>query len=151
MYANLFGNASAFQTLYMLQDLKLGQYIKLPPWYTFGAQMVGSIIGSIFNFTMMKSIVAANREVLIDPSGTRIWSGWNIQSLNSSAVAMGALGKDLFSYGTEAGYWIIPFCLFIGLLVPIPFYIAHKFMKPTSRGAQLIRFMDFPILCQYIG
>ena len=51
MYVNLYGNNTAYQTLYMLQDLKLGQYTKLPPRMTFSAQMVGSVIGSIFNYT----------------------------------------------------------------------------------------------------
>lgn len=51
MYVNLYGNSTAFQTLAMLQDLKLGQYTKLPPRVTFVAQMAGSIIGSIFNYT----------------------------------------------------------------------------------------------------
>ncbi|KAF8156006.1 OPT oligopeptide transporter [Crassisporium funariophilum] len=111
MYANLFGNSTSFQTLYMLQDLKLGQYTKVPPRMTFAAQMAGSIVGSIFNFTMMKIIVENNREVLKDPVGTRVWSGWIIQQYNSASVAMGALGKELFSIGKPAGYWIIPFAM----------------------------------------
>ncbi len=51
MYVNLYGNTTAYQTMYMLQDLKLGQYTKLPPRLTFAAQMAGSIVGSIFNYT----------------------------------------------------------------------------------------------------
>lgn len=53
-------------------DLKLGQYTKLPPRMTFAAQMAGSIVGSIFNYTMMNTIVTNNREVLQDPVGTRV-------------------------------------------------------------------------------
>ena len=51
MYVNLYGNSTAYQTLAMLQDLKLGQYTKIPPRITFTAQLAGSIIGSIFNYT----------------------------------------------------------------------------------------------------
>lgn len=68
MYANLYGNSSATQTLYMLQDLKLAQYTKVPPrckflvlpvyhriltlyTVTFIAQMLGSIVGAVFNYT----------------------------------------------------------------------------------------------------
>ena len=73
-------------------DLKLGQYTKLPPRATFAAQMAGSIIGSIFNYTsrcllepayfislinvltVMITIVDNNRAVLLDPVGTRVVS-----------------------------------------------------------------------------
>lgn len=97
MYVNLYGNSTAFQTMNMLADLKLGQYVKLPPRSTFAAQMAGSIIGCIFNYTLMLSIISANADVLRDPSGTRVWSGWIIQSYNSASVAMGALGKELYT------------------------------------------------------
>lgn len=105
MYANLYGNSTTWQVLYMLQDLKLGQYTKIPPRWTFAAQMTGSIVGSIFNYTMMKSIISSNRAVLQDPTGTRLWSGWIIQSYNSASIAMGALGKELFTYGKA--YWLV--------------------------------------------
>jgi hypothetical protein len=61
----------------------------------------------------MISIVDANRAVLQDPTGTRIWSGWIIQSYNSASVALGALGKELFEIGQPSGYWIIPFGLYV--------------------------------------
>ena len=68
MYVNLYGNSTAFQTLALLQgetifityvtgvdkhliDLKLGQYVKLPPRVTFSMQLSGSILGAIFNYT----------------------------------------------------------------------------------------------------
>ncbi|PPQ78625.1 hypothetical protein CVT25_010589 [Psilocybe cyanescens] len=154
MYANLFGNSTSFQTLYLLQDLKLGQYTKVPPRMTFAAQMAGSIIGSIFNFTMMKIIVSNNREVLKDPIGTRVWSGWVVQQYNSASVAMGAFGKELFSIGKPAGYWIIPFALhveFIGLFVPLPFYIVWRYSRPDSRSAKAMKYINVPVITLYIG
>ncbi|KIY50624.1 OPT superfamily oligopeptide transporter [Fistulina hepatica ATCC 64428] len=151
MYANLYGNSTAFQVLYMLQDLKLAQYTKLPPRSTFFSQMAGSIIGSIFNYTMMKTIVANNREVLKNPTGTRLWSGWIIQSYNSASVAMGALGKELFTIGKPSGYWIIPFAIIIGFFLPIPFWIVHKLTRPGSRINYLAKYINVPIITLYIG
>ncbi|OJT14828.1 Oligopeptide transporter 1 [Trametes pubescens] len=149
MYVNLYGNSTAYQTLAMLQDLKLGQYTKIPPRATFAAQMAGSIIGSIFNYTMMISIVNNNREALIDPIGTRIWSGWIIQGYNSSSVAMGALGKELFAYGKP--YYLISFAIFIGLLFPIPFWLVHKFAPRGSWIGRAAEYIITPILLLYIG
>ncbi|CAA7267213.1 unnamed protein product [Cyclocybe aegerita] len=151
MYANLFGNSASFQTLYMLQDLKLGQYTKVPPRMTFAAQMAGSIVGSIFNFTMMKIIVSNNREVLRDPIGTRVWSGWIIQQYNSASVAMGAFGKELYSMGKPAGYWIIPFGMFIGLFMPLPFWIVWKLAPPKSLLARTMKYINVPVVALYIG
>ena len=49
MYVNLYGNSTAYQTLLMLQDLKLGQYVKLAPRVTFLMQILGTIVGAILN------------------------------------------------------------------------------------------------------
>ncbi|KAI1798399.1 OPT oligopeptide transporter, partial [Ganoderma leucocontextum] len=149
MYVNLYGNSTAYQCLYMLQDLKLGQYTKLPPRATFAAQMAGSIIGSIFNYTMMITIVNNNRAALIDPVGTRVWSGWIIQGYNSSSVALGAFGKELFTYGKP--YYLIGFAFFIGLSFPVPFWLAHKLAKKGSWIARAAESVNTPIISLYIG
>ncbi|KAJ7164028.1 OPT oligopeptide transporter [Mycena crocata] len=149
MYANLYGNSTSFQTLYLLQDLKLGQYTKLPPRVTFGVQMAGSIVGAVFNYTMMQTIVSNNRAVLKDPIGTRLWSGWIIQGYNSASIAMGALGQDLFSFGKP--YWLVPFAMFLGLFMPIPFWIVWKFSDPKSKLAKFMKYLNLPIILLYIG
>ena len=48
----------------MCCDLKLGQYTKLPPRATFWAQMAGSIVGSIFNYTSTSPYLARPRRHL---------------------------------------------------------------------------------------
>lgn len=149
MYVNLYGNSTAFQTLAMLQDLKLGQYTKLPPRATFAAQMLGSIVGSIFNYTMMITIVNNNREVLLDPVGTRVWSGWIVQQYNSASVAMGALGKELFTI--DKPYWLVPFAIFLGLLFPIPFFLIHKFSRRGSWISRTAAYINTPIIALYVG
>jgi uncharacterized oligopeptide transporter (OPT) family protein len=44
MYFELYSGTALFQAASMLQDLKLGQYTKLPPRKTFTIQMVGTIV-----------------------------------------------------------------------------------------------------------
>ncbi|KAF8578774.1 OPT superfamily oligopeptide transporter [Ramaria rubella] len=149
MYANLFGNSTSFQTLYMLQDLKLGQYNKIPPRLTFASQMLGSIVGSIFNYTMMISIVDNNRAILQDPVGNRVWSGWVIQQLNSNSIAMGALVKELYTVGKP--YWLVPFSIFIGFFTPLPFYLIYKMCPKESALAKTMAYMHVPIIALYIG
>ena len=54
-------------------DLKLGQYLKIPPRAMFITQVWGTILGAIVNYVVMVSVVDAQREILLDPMGTNIW------------------------------------------------------------------------------
>lgn len=97
----------------------------------------------------MQTIVANHREILLDPVGNRIWSGWIIQQYNSASVAMGAFGHDLFLYDKQ--YWLVPFAIFIGFWLPVPFWIVYKLSPKESRLAKLMKYFDLPIILLYIG
>jgi hypothetical protein len=61
----------------------------------------------------MISVVTAQRDILLSPTGTNIWSGQVTQSLNSQAVTW-SLAKQL--YGSDGPYFIIPLSLIIGMV-----------------------------------
>ncbi|KZT69481.1 OPT superfamily oligopeptide transporter [Daedalea quercina L-15889] len=124
MYFTLYGYQTYQLTLNMLRDLKLGQYTKLPPRVTFLMQTIGGIVGGVLNYVIMKSVIAGNREILLDVQGTNVWSGQQVQSYNSAAITWGALAKPLYAPGARYGF--IPWMLIAGLGVPIPFWIAHR-------------------------
>ena len=42
-------------------------------------QVWGTVLGCFINYFVMVSIVTARKEVLLDPQGTNIWSGQQIQ------------------------------------------------------------------------
>ncbi|RDB30180.1 Oligopeptide transporter 3 [Hypsizygus marmoreus] len=124
MYFTMYGYNPVGQSLALLQDLKLGQYTKLPPRVTFTVQVIGTIIGGLLNFVIMKTVISAQRDVLRDVQGTNVWSGQQVQSYNSAAIAWGALGKPLYATGTRYGF--VPYMLLAGLGFPIPFWLLHK-------------------------
>ncbi|KAF4618316.1 hypothetical protein D9613_011703 [Agrocybe pediades] len=142
MYFTMYGYNPVVQSLALLRDLKMGQYAKLPPSVTFATQFIGTIIVRVFSSSSsslanFKCIVlalgwivklryheAANREVLRDVQGTNVWSGQQVQSYNSAAVAWGALGKPLYATGTRYGF--VPYMLLAGLGFPIPFWLLHR-------------------------
>jgi OPT oligopeptide transporter protein len=97
----------------------------------------------------MRNIVSNNRTVLLDPVGSRIWSGWIIQQYNSAAVAMGAFSHDLFMVNQM--YWLLPFAIFIGFFLPIPFWIVYKLSPKNSHVARLMQYLDLPIILLYLG
>jgi OPT family oligopeptide transporter len=84
MYFVLFGANAQAQALFLIQNLKLGQYGKLSPKCTFTVQIMGTVFGAIVNYVLMTSITTNQRDILLSIQGTNIWSGQVIQSFNSN-------------------------------------------------------------------
>jgi len=124
MYFTLYGENPVTQALLLLADLKTGQYTKVPPRVTFGVQFIGTVVGGILNFVIMRVVLTSQRDTLLNVQGSNIWSGQQAQSYNSAAIAWGALGKPLYATGTRYGF--VPYMLLVGLLCPIPFWLLHK-------------------------
>ncbi|KAJ7186170.1 OPT oligopeptide transporter [Mycena filopes] len=124
MYFTMYGYQSVVQAYSLTGDLKIGQYTKLPPRATAAVQCVGAVVGGLLNFVLMKTIIASHAEILRDVQGSNIWSGQQVQTFNSAAIAWGALGKPLFATGTRYGF--VPYMLLVGLLFPIPFWLLHR-------------------------
>ncbi|KAH3662227.1 hypothetical protein OGAPHI_005475 [Ogataea philodendri] len=145
MYFTLYGYNSVGQAFSLLSDLKMGHYVKLPPKDTFAAQLIGTVIGSIFNYIMMNQIVDEQFDLLKDIQSTSaIWSGQNVQQYNTQGIAWGALAKELFVIGKT--YYIVPLSLVIGFGLPLPFYLAHR-LRPTWRFDTI----KTPVLVWYVG
>ncbi|GAA5887704.1 hypothetical protein JCM6882_001503 [Rhodosporidiobolus microsporus] len=144
MYFTLYGYNSTAQGLALARDLKMAQYTKLPPRSTLWVQTLGTIVGAILQLVILKSVVSAQREILLDVQGSNIWSGQQVQSFNSQAIAWGALAKHL--YGPGSTYFIIPICIIIGLAVPLPFYVLHRFF-PKANFEKVVT----PIICWCLG
>ncbi|KAM7183157.1 OPT oligopeptide transporter domain containing protein [Rhypophila sp. PSN 637] len=125
MMFTLYGSNSVAQAIGMLGDLKMAQYAKLPPRATFASQIIGTCVGAIFNWVMMNSIVANQREVLLQVEPTNQWSGQNVQTYNAQAITWGGAGNEIF--GRDGVYWMVPMGLLFGVFVPLPFWIGHRF------------------------
>ena len=61
----------------------------------------------------MVPVVDAQREILLSPTGTNVWSGQVPQTANSAAVTW-SLAREL--YGFDGPYWIVPLSLVIGMV-----------------------------------
>ncbi|KAJ7207394.1 OPT oligopeptide transporter [Mycena haematopus] len=145
MYATLYAYNATEQGRSMTRDLKMGQYTKLPPRVTFTMQCLGSVIGALINYVLMRSIVSAHREILESVQGTNTWYvGAGVQGFNSNAVSWGALAKELYS--PSSTYALVPLSIIIGLFVPIPFYILHRYF-PKAHFNSVIT----PMLTVQIG
>ncbi|KAJ7128699.1 peptide transporter MTD1 [Mycena epipterygia] len=143
MYFTLYGFNTLEQALALVRDLKM-QYTKLSPRVTFTVQCIGTVVGGLLNYVIMKVIITTHREVLLDVQGSNIWSGQQVQSFNADSVSWGALGNIL--YAPSGRYGIVPFSILIGLIVPVPFWIAHRFF-PRLGANHVVT----PILCWTLG
>ncbi|KAH8101838.1 peptide transporter MTD1 [Cristinia sonorae] len=144
MYFVLYGYNTLDQARGIIRDLKMGQYTKLPPRVTFTVQCLGAIVGGLLNYVIMKTIITSRREILLDVQGSNVWSGQQVQSFNTNSITWGALGRYL--YAPSGRYAIIPFAILIGLAVPIPFWVAHRFF-PKIHAEKVVT----PVLCWTLG
>lgn len=131
----------------LLKDLKLGQYVHLSPKCTCTMQFVGTVIGCIMSYTMMEEITTDKRDILLAIQGTNVWSGQMLQSRNSQAVTWGGLAAKM--YGIGARYQWVSLGFLLGIFVPIPFWLAHKYIP----GAQKLRldYLNMAIILGGIG
>ncbi|KAI1003041.1 hypothetical protein K3495_g5166 [Podosphaera aphanis] len=144
MYFVLFGANSQTQALNLIGSLKFGQYGKLSPKCTFTVQIIGTVLGAILNYVVMSSVTTNQRETLLSIQGTNIWSGQVIQSFNSNAIAFGGLSKYVFGIGRT--YESVIIALPLGLLIPLPFYLLHRWF-PSLGLNNIIT----PIICWCLG
>ena len=144
MYFTLFGYNSVVQGQLLLRDLKIAQYAKLPPKCTFTMQVVGTIIGSVFNYVMMFSIVDNKRDILLSIEGSNVWSGQHVQQYNSQAIAWGALAKYMFSVG--ARYQWVTLGFLVGFVVPLPLYFLHRLFPRAG-----FWYWNSAIIVYYVG
>ncbi|KAI9013896.1 OPT family small oligopeptide transporter [Phycomyces nitens] len=142
--ANMYFKTLGFNTLsqagIMANDLKIGHYMKVPPRLVFLCQMIGTVIGCIFNYIVNYTIINSKREELLDPNGN-IWSGAGMQTMNSAGITWGGIGP-MFMFGPDTQYSFFLWAFLVGFALPIPFWILHKFFPKV--GFNLV---NTPMIC----
>ncbi|KAL0960205.1 hypothetical protein HGRIS_011838 [Hohenbuehelia grisea] len=144
LYSSMWSHDVVIAAIHLASDLKIGQYLKVPPRVMFVAQIWGTVLGAFVNYFVMDSIVESRRKVLLSPTGTHVWSGQMPQILNSAAVSW-SLAKDL--YGVNSPYWIIPMGLLFGA---IPTFIQWLVWKRWPKiGSVKVDSIMLPIIYMY--
>ncbi|SCV68960.1 BQ2448_1980 [Microbotryum intermedium] len=141
LYFRLYSSHSVAQGAVMTKTLK---YTKIPPRVMFLVQFFGTFVGSIAQYGIMHWIVTKHFATLLTVEGTSQWTGSSVQAFNAQAVTWGALGKEMYGRGNK--YFIVPMALVIGMFVPIPLWVAHRYY-PKFHLNRVIT----PALCSAIG
>ncbi|KAI0343069.1 oligopeptide transporter [Trametopsis cervina] len=144
LYFSMWSHDVIATSIGLAGDLKMGQYLKVPPRVMFLTQVWGTILGAIVNYAVMVAVVDAQRDTLLSPVGTNIWSGQTTQSLNSAAVTW-SLAKELYS--PKGPYFLIPMSLLIGMGPTIIQYVLAK--RWPKIGPLKIENISLPIIYSY--
>ncbi|KAF6807432.1 oligopeptide transporter 7 [Colletotrichum plurivorum] len=127
-------------------DLKMGEYLKIPPRVMFLTQVYGTILGGFVNYAVMISIVNGNRELLTNSDGNSAWSGATMQSYNTNATSW-ALAHYLYKIGGK--YEMVPIGLGIGFAI-VALHRLIVYFVPKIRGFSLSE-INMPQFIQYAG
>ncbi|EGX88236.1 oligopeptide transporter, putative [Cordyceps militaris CM01] len=146
MYFAAWSHSVIASCVNLSSDLKLGDYLKIPPRVMFLTQIYGTLIGAVVNYAVMISIVNDNRDLLANTNGNSSWSGASIQSYNTNATSW-ALAKYLYTAGSR--YAVVPFGVLIGAALVVVQRVVVIF-APKVRGFSLDR-INLPQLLQYAG
>ncbi|KAJ5202296.1 hypothetical protein N7449_004375 [Penicillium cf. viridicatum] len=128
------------------QDLKMGEYLKIPPRVMFLTQIYGTILGGFINYALMISIVTSNRALLVDGNGNSSWSGASIQSYNTNAASW-ALAPYIYKVGTP--YGAVPIGLAVGAGAVVVHRIIYHFVPKI--GSLDVAEINLPQYIQYAG
>ncbi|ROV90969.1 hypothetical protein VSDG_07712 [Cytospora chrysosperma] len=130
----------------LCNDLKMGEYLKIPPRVMFLTQIYGTILGGFINYAVMIGIVNGNRDLLVNSNGNSSWSGATMQSYNTNATSW-ALASYL--YGSGGLYEMVP----IGIGIGAGLVVIHRifvYFVPTIRGFSSSE-LNLPQFIQYAG
>ncbi|THX06470.1 peptide transporter [Aureobasidium pullulans] len=119
MYFAAWSHNVITNTVNLCNDLKMGEYLKIPSRVMFVTQIYGTILGGFLNYAVMIYIVSGNAELLTNGNGNASWSGATIQSYNTNASSW-ALAKYLHKTGTT--YSAVP----IGVAVGAGLVVVHR-------------------------
>ncbi|KAG0146029.1 hypothetical protein CROQUDRAFT_45020 [Cronartium quercuum f. sp. fusiforme G11] len=149
MVFTTYGASTVSQSINMLKDLKLGQYMHMSQTSVVTSQILGTFVGTLVNYGMMKVLINNQRDVLLLPNGNGVFSGFTIASFEAHAVSWGAFSTRLFLANQR--YVAIPAALGIGIILPIPFFIAHKYWPRLRLNAVNIPLVTGSISSGYAG
>jgi len=119
----LYGSTSVGQSIFMLRDLKLGQYMHLSPLSVVCSQLIGTLVGGLIHYVLMVCILSTQRDVLLLPNGNGVFTGMALSTFAAGTTTWGVFSRKLYLTGQR--YAIVPYSLVAGFLLPIPLFLLH--------------------------
>lgn len=128
MIVKAFGLNTNVQAIYFIQDQKLGYYAKVPPRATFRSQIIATF------FQALVVLGVANWQIrnyagICTTDQPDNFTCPNESVYYSASVIWGVIGpRRVF----EGLYPVFKWCFLIGAILPVPFYLAQKYLTKWS-------------------
>jgi len=118
----VYGYMALSQALSLTADLKLAQYMKIPPRAMLVAQMYGTVLSAIVNYIVM-NLILANVNLLDneDPA----WTPRSSRIFYTASLIWGAVAPARL-FGPLTPYRPLLWFFLVGALLPIPFWLLHR-------------------------
>lgn len=124
----VYGFITMLQALTFLADLKLGQYLKIPPRQMLFAQCLGTFLAVVVNLATAEWLMNVIPDICT-PKGFP-WTCPSTEVFYSASVIWGLIGPAKM-FGPGSLYYPLLSAFAIGFLLPIPFYFLAQTYKNT--------------------
>ncbi|KAI9345220.1 OPT oligopeptide transporter protein-domain-containing protein [Obelidium mucronatum] len=114
---------SVYQGLNLIQALKFGHYVKIPPRDIFWTQMLASFLTTTVNFFTATYIFDSIGDKIL--AGLEGWNGSQYQTFLTAGAIWGAIGPGRF-FGIESPYNPLLYCFLIGAILPLFPWTFHQ-------------------------
>ncbi|KAI9327897.1 OPT oligopeptide transporter protein-domain-containing protein [Obelidium mucronatum] len=136
------GTNNLIQAFSLSSDLKLGQYLHIPPYALVGAQFIGTFINAVVATAAAWYMMFSTGDLL----GSTGW-GFNLYQVFYNAGGIwGAIGPQRF-FGIGSIYENLLWCFLIGAACPLLPFFANKYVVKSKYWSMI----NFAIFFQFAG
>ncbi|KAJ3105248.1 hypothetical protein HK100_003926, partial [Physocladia obscura] len=128
---------NVLQAIALVSDLKLGQYLHIPPYAMLAAQFTGSFINAVVCVFVAYYMMFDSGDLLGSPQWTYTYYSW---FYNMAGIG-GAVGPRRF-FGDSSVYHSILWSFLVGAIAPVLPWLGNKFIRESKYW----EYINFPIL-----
>ncbi|MED6183392.1 Oligopeptide transporter 3 [Stylosanthes scabra] len=134
----IYGRISTVHALTFLADLKLGQYMKIPPRCMYVAQLVGTILSGIVNLAVAWWMLDHIKDICMDDAvhHDSPWTCPKYRVTFDASVIWGLIGPRRL-FGPGGLYRNLVWLFLIGAVLPVPVWVLSKIF-PDKKWIPLI-------------
>ncbi|KAG0464539.1 hypothetical protein HPP92_020608 [Vanilla planifolia] len=138
-----YGTISMGSALYLLSDLNLGHYMKIPPKAMFISQLAGTIINSTISFAAAWLLLNSITHIC-DPNKLPPGSPWTCPGYDvfyNASIIWGLVGP-MRMFGKLGHYSALNLLFLVGIVLPIPFW----FLSKAFPRYKWLKYIHIPLL-----